>query len=114
MAINVHFVHSVQLETPPVGLQPSIPTAMYSVLFPVSALPQSQSFTLTPVDDSIPSEPDEVIGLTFSLISDGRVQRGSDALVTIIDDDDLGQYMIYTSTKIIQLNQWGCRDWPIM
>ena len=64
----------------PGGLVPSRPTINYTVSFPVSDFPQSQTFTLTPVDDIIPNEPNELVQLVFAFISDSRVQQGpSDA-----------------------------------
>ena len=57
--------------------------------FPVSDSPQSQTFTLTPVDDNVPNEPNEVFDLVFASISDPRVAQGDPAEV-IIDDDILG------------------------
>ena len=69
------------------GLEPSIPTVNYTVIFPVSDLPQSQTFTLTPVDDTVPNEPNEVIQLVFASISDMRVAQDDPADIVIIDND---------------------------
>ena len=81
--------HSEPTVQPP-GLEPFILTVTYTVNFPVSDMPQSQTFTLTPVDDNVPNEPNEVIDLVFASISDLRVAQGDPAEVIIIDDDILG------------------------
>ena len=75
--------------TLPIGLVPSRPTINYTVSFPVSDVPQNQTFTLTPVDDSVPSEPNELVRLVFAFISDARVQQGDPADL-VIEDDELG------------------------
>ena len=69
------------------GFTPSIPTTNYIVEFPVSDIPQSQSFTLSPVDDSVVRETIEVIQLMFAPIPDVRVTTGQPATVVIINDD---------------------------
>ena len=56
----------------------------------MSDVPQSQTFTLTPVDDSVPNEPNELVRLVFAFISDVRVQQGDEADLVIVDDDMLG------------------------
>ena len=76
--------------TLPIGLVPSRPTINYTVSFPVSDVPQSQTFTLTPVDDNVPNEPNELVQLVFAFISDARVQQGDPADLVIVDDDVLG------------------------
>ena len=58
--------------------------------FAVSDSLQSRTFTLTPVDDNVPNEPNEVINLVFASISDPRVEQGDPAEVIIVDDDELG------------------------
>jgi hypothetical protein len=73
----------------PPGLEPSIPTVTYTVNFAVSDSLQSRTFTLTPVDDNVPNEPNEVINLVFASISDPRVEQGDPAEVIIVDDDIL-------------------------
>ena len=77
--------------SPPPLLAPSVPTDTYSLSFTVSDLLQSNSFTLTPVDDTVPNEPNEVVQLVFFSISDGRVEQGPTAELVIVDDDDLGK-----------------------
>ena len=69
------------------GFTPSIPTTNYTVEFPESDIPQSQSFILSPVDDSVIRETNEVIQLEFATISDARVTLGQPATVVIINDD---------------------------
>ena len=85
----LYFFHSVQT-TVPAGLVPSRPTINYTVSFPVSDVPQSQTFTLTPVDDPVPNEPNEPVRLTFAFVSDVRVRQGDEADLVIVDDDALG------------------------
>ena len=58
----------------------------------MSDFPQSQTFTLTPVDDNVPNEPNELVRLVFAFISDARVQQGDPADLVIIDDDVLGEF----------------------
>ena len=55
----------------------------------MSDFPQSATFTLTPVDDSVPLETDELVRLVFAFISDSRVQEGDRADLVIVDDDEL-------------------------
>ena len=85
----IHSVPTVQF----IGLEPSIPTVNYTVNFPVSDFPQSQTFTLTPVDDNVPSEPNEVIRLVLIPTSNSRVAQDDPAEVVIVDDDVLGQFV---------------------
>ena len=66
---------------------PSIPTTNYIVEFSVSDIPQSQSFTLSPVDDSVVRETDEFIQLVFAPILEARVTEGQPATVVILNDD---------------------------
>ena len=77
-----------------IRLEPSIPTVNYTVNFSVSDLPQSQTFTLTPVDDNVSSEPNELIQLILAPTSNSRVVVGDPAEVIIVDDDPLGQFML--------------------
>ena len=87
------FFHSESIEQPigsGVNLSPSIPNTNYTVEFHRSESPQSQSFTLSPVDDDVLSEPNEFFQLTFASISDARVIQGPASSVLIIDDDDIG------------------------
>ena len=74
----------------PPGLEPSIPTDTYTLNFAVSDSPQSQTFTLMPVDDNVPNEPNEVFDIVFASISDPRVAQGDPTEVIIVDDDILG------------------------
>ena len=83
------FFYSVQT-TLPEGLEPSRPTINYTVSFLVSDLPQSQTFTLAPVDDNVPNELNELVRLVFAFISDSRVEQGPPADLVIVDDDELG------------------------
>ena len=82
-------IHSEPTVQPP-GLESSIPNVTYTVNFPVSDSLQSRTFTLIPVDDNVPNEPNEVLDLVFASISDPRVAQGDPAEVIIIDDDILG------------------------
>ena len=83
------FFHSVQTVLPE-GLEPSRPTINYTVSFPVNDAPQSQTFTLTPVDDNVPNELNELVRLVFAFISDLRMEQGPSADLVIVDDDELG------------------------
>ena len=74
----------------PNGLVPSRPTINYTLNFPVSGVPQSYTFTLIPLDDSVPNEPNELVRLVFAFISDARVRQGDPADLVIVDDDVLG------------------------
>ena len=85
--------------SPPPLLVPSVPTDTYSLSFTVSDLLQSNSFTLTPVDDNVPNEPNEVTQLVFFSVSDGRVEQGPTAELVIVDNDDLGK--LQTRSHII-------------
>ena len=79
----------------PIGLVPSVPRIAFDVMFPVNSSPQSQSFTFTPVNDSVPNEPQEVAQLVFNVISDERVVQGAESAVVIIDDDALGGWSMF-------------------
>ena len=71
----------------PSGLEPSIPLVNYTVNFPVSNFSQNQGFTLTPMDDNVPSEPNEVIQLVLVSSFNLRVALDPPVDVVIVDND---------------------------
>jgi collagen type VI alpha len=89
--------------------RPSIPDANYSALFSVSSGLQSQTFTLTPVDDNAPSEPDETGLLIVYFVSDGRVEEGPPAELVIVDDDELerGVGFRFSSYTFLESDSFG-------
>ena len=82
------------LGVPPL-LQPSRPLDSYQIDFTANDLPQTQTFTLTPVDDTNTSEPVEMALLVFQSVSDLAVQRGPEASLVIVDDDELGKTQLH-------------------